>query len=198
VAGWRVFLAGLLVVGLGAGLVYAVAFGGTAPAASVPTLAVAPSTAGKPAATTGLSVGSVGAATVTSTTIPVALPSSTSVPAPALAAMERALDAWGVFAVTGRMRDLGDLFVPGGPQRRQLRDEADVIRAAPLGLPPFEVTLSDVLAISTAETEVVFRAEVTWSREGLDPQSFTWDIQMQQTEGVWQLLTVEEIGVPAG
>lgn len=107
--------------------------------------------------------------------------------------MEGALDAWGLFAVTGRMRDLGDGFVSGGPQRRQLRDEAAAIRAAPLGLPAYEVATGDVLTISVTPTDVVLRAEVKWVREGAATMTYRWDIQMRQVEGVWQLFTVEEV-----
>ncbi|NND02419.1 MAG: hypothetical protein HKN91_06485, partial [Acidimicrobiia bacterium] len=112
---------------------------------------------------------------------------------PVVVALREALAAWGQFAVTGAMSDLGDHFVVGGPQRRQLREESAAIRENPLGPPAYEVTTSNVFSISVTDEDVVLRAEVDWLREGEEPQQFLWDIQMRLVDDVWQLLTVEDM-----
>ena len=117
---------------------------------------------------------------------------STTLP-PVLVAMQDALAAWGEFAVTGRMRDLGEFFVSGGPQRRLLRSEAAAIRQDSPGLPSYEVTARDVFTVSVSQDDVVMRAEVVWSRDGEQTQVFVWDIQMQRVDGTWQLLTVQDV-----
>jgi hypothetical protein len=91
------------------------------------------------------------------------------------------------------MRDLGDHFVVGGPQRRQLRAESAAIQADPPGQPPYVVTTGDILTVSISTTDIVLRTEIEWAREGEETQFFVWDIQMQLVDDSWQLFTVEEI-----
>jgi len=190
---WRAVLAGLLILGLGAGLVYVAVAGSGDGGSPVPTLATAPATS-QSAATAAPAPATT--PTTSTTRAPLVTSSSTNPPA-VLVAMQGALTAWGEFAVTGRMRDLGDTFVPGGPQRRLLRDEAPEIRADAPGAPPYEVTAKDVVTISAGPVDVVLRAVVIWSREGEATQSYVWDIHMQHGDDVWQLLTVVGASDPA-
>ncbi|MFC2176947.1 hypothetical protein ACFLRH_00870 [Actinomycetota bacterium] len=177
---WRLFLAALVIAGLGAGLVYVVLTDGEI-GDPVPTLATAVPTAANP--TPGATV-----------TLPApASSSTTAVPSAVVVALRDALTAWGEFAVTGRIRDLGDHFAVGGPQKRRLRAEAESIRADPPGPPPYRVTPNDILTISVTPSDVVLRTEIGWAREGEQTQVFVWDIQMQLVEGMWQLVTVEEV-----
>lgn len=189
---WRMLLAALVLVALGAGLVYAVVVNGQGVNAT-PTLATAPPS------TVGSTVGSTVAATVTLATTttttalsPVATSTTFTTP-PVVVALQEALSAWGEFAVTGRMRDLGDFFVVGGPQRRQLREEADAILANPPGPPAYIVSTDNIFTISVTPSDVVLRTEIKWAREGEETQFFVWDIQMQLVDGAWQLFTVEEV-----
>ncbi|MCP3976217.1 MAG: hypothetical protein GY720_17175 [bacterium] len=187
---WRVVLAALVFVGLGGALVY-VAFNTDSDPAVVPTLATAPSSV---ASNTAPPVTLATPTTSSSSTEAPAIITSTIASAPAVViALQDALTAWGEFAVTGRMRDLGDHFVSGGPQRRQLRSESEAIRANPPGPPAYVVTTANIFTLSAAPTDVVLRTEIEWARQGEESQFLIWDIQMQLVDGVWQLLTVEEV-----
>lgn len=190
-AAWRVLLAALVFVGLGAGLAYVV-FAETEPDSVTPTLASAPPSS--VAATVGATV-TLPPTTTTSTSVPPpGIVTSTTFTTPAVVvALQDALSAWGEFAVTGRMRDLGDFFVIGGPQRRQLRAESEAILADPPGPPPYVVTTDNIFTVSVTPTDVVLRTEIEWARQGEESQFFVWDIQMQLVDGAWQLLTVEEV-----
>ena len=187
---WRAVLAALVVVGLGGGLVY-VALTSDSDPSVVPTLATAPST---------VSAGTAAPATLappststTSTEAPAIITSTIASAPPVVTALQDALTAWGEFAITGRMRDLGDYFVVGGPQRRQLRAESEAIQANPPGPPAYVVTTSNIFTLSVTPTDVVLRTEIEWARQGEETQFLVWDIQMQLVDGVWQLLTVEEV-----
>jgi len=186
---WRALLAGLLVFGLGAGLVYA--FLSTSPESPPPPALVTTSVA---AATTRSPVTvTVPTSTSSTSTAPTIVSTTIESTPPVLAAMQDALSAWGVFATTGLMRDLGDHFVVGGPQRRLLRAEASAIQEDAPGPPAYVVATGDVFTISATTDDVVLRAEIEWAREGEPTQSFTWDIQMRRVDGGWRLHTVEDV-----
>jgi hypothetical protein len=196
---WRLLLAALLVVGLGAGLVYVVLTNGEV-GDPVPTLASAVPSKANPVsgATVTLPVQPSSSTSASTTAVPSRIVTSTTATAPpVVVALRDALTAWGEFAVSGRMRDLGDHFVVGGPQRRRLRAEAESIRADPPGPPPYLVTTRDILTFSATPTEAVLRTEIEWARQGELTQFFVWDIQMQLVDGMWRLLTVEEVGETA-
>lgn len=189
-AAWRTLLAALVVVGLGAGLVYTVVATDDSGSPS-PTLATAPSTV---VATVGATVTLPTSTTSTTTSVPSNIVTSTTFTTPSVVvALQDALAAWGEFAVTGRMRDLGDHFVDFGPQRRQLRSESGAIQADPPGPPAYIVTTANIFTLSVTPTDVVLRTEIEWAREGEETQFLIWDIQMQLADGVWQLFTVEDV-----
>ena len=186
---WRTLIAGIIVAGLAVALAVVLATGVPGDGAPIPTLAEA---SGTPRTTTTTPTDPPNAPDTTAATTTTTTTTTTTASA-AIVAMRDALAAWGEFAVTGRIRDLGDHFVVGGPQRRQLRAEGEAIRADPLGAPPYVVTAGDVLTISTSPTGVVLRTEIGWARDGEPTQSFIWDIQMLLVDGSWRLLTVVEV-----
>lgn len=185
---WRAFLAGLLVLGLGGAIAYVLLTDNGSGAASTPTLASAPLPI-EPSTTVRETV-----TIPVETTDPPSIVTSTVASTPdVVVAMQEALAAWGEFAVTGQLADLGEHFVVGGAQRRQLRAESQAIREAPPGPPPYTVTTGEVFSIAVTTDDVVLRTDVTWARPGEADQTFTWDIQMLRVDGKWQLLTVEEV-----
>ncbi len=186
---WRAVLAALVFLGLGGALAYVALNSGSDPS-PVPTLATAPISM---TSDTAPSVTLATPTTTTTTQAPAIVTSTIASAPPAVVALQDALTAWGEFATSGRMRDLGEHFVVGGPQRRQLRAESEAIRANPLGPPAYVVTTSNIFTLSVTPTDVVLRTEIEWAREGEDSQFMVWDIQMQLVGGVWQLLTVEEV-----
>lgn len=193
---WRLVLAALIVAGLGAGLVYVVLTEGEVGAGPVPTLVSAvPSTAPPGSgATVTLPPRASPPGPLSTTALPSRIVTSTTVTAPpVVVALRQALTAWGQFAVSGRVRDLGDHFVAGGPQRRQLRAEAESIRATTSGGAPYVVTTQNIFTVSITPTDAVLRTEIEWAREGEQTRFFVWDIQMQFVDGKWRLLTVEEV-----
>lgn len=187
---WRALLAGILMLGLAAGLVWVISTSDDAPPNPVPTLAAAPgstTTTAVPATVT------IPAATSTTTVAGQVTTSGSPTQPPVVVALQAALDAWGQFAVTGQMADLGEHFVVGGPQRRLLRDESAAIRENPVGPPGYVVTASNIFSLSVTTDDVVLRADIEWAREGEESQKFLWDIQMRRIDGSWQLLTVEDV-----
>lgn len=178
-------------MGLGAGLVWAITAQGDSPATPQPTLVAGPGSTSvtEPPATVTIPT------SPTSTSLSPSEPATTPPPSapPVVTALQEALAAWGEFAVTGAMADLGGHFVAGGPQRRLLRDESAAIRENPAGPPAYEVTTSNVFSISVTDDNVVLRAEVVWERLGEATQEFLWDIQMRRVDDRWQLLTVEDV-----
>ncbi len=197
---WRLLLAALVVAGLGAGLVYVVLTNGEV-GDPVPTLvSAAPSTASPGSgATMTLPLPVSSSALPPTSDVPSRLVSSTTITEPpVVAALRDALAAWGEFAVTGRVRDLGDHFVAGGPQRRQLRAEAESIRADTSGGPRYVVTTRNIVTISVTPTDAVLRTDIEWARQGEVTQFFVWDINMRLLDGRWQLLTVEDVPEEAG
>ena len=199
---WRLLLAVLVVSLLGVGLVYAIVESGDGGGPS-PTLAAAPTSTADSArgatVTLPAPVQATASETVPKTQVPARIVVGTTVTAPPVVeALREALTAWGQFAVTGRVGDLGDHFVAGGPQRRWLRAEAESIRATTSGGPSYSVTTGDIFTISVTPTDVVLRTEIEWARQGEATQAFSWDIHMRLVDGRWQLLTVEEVDEEAG
>ena len=194
---WRLALAILVVVGLGVGLVYVVLADGEV-GGSAPTLASALPRGSGPGSGVTVTLrppdSPVARPVTTSTTTPSRTTSTAATTPPVVTALREALSAWGEFAVTGRIRDLGGHFVAGGPQRRRLRAEAESIRADPSGAPPYLVTTGEMFTVSVTPTDVVLRTEIEWARQGEATQFFVWDIQMQLADGKWRLLTVDEVG----
>lgn len=131
-------------------------------------------------------------------------PSRAGAPASETAAVvdgaRAALDAWGRFAVSGDLSQIGATFAPGGPQLERLRAEAPQIEAHPPGTPPYTFTLTNetVLGGASADERIV-RGDVVVSRPNEEDQHFQWDLVLHRTESRWLLWTVRQSqsGAPA-
>ncbi|MGH8874107.1 MAG: hypothetical protein ACRDVM_02475, partial [Acidimicrobiia bacterium] len=129
----------------------------------------------------------------TSPTTTTMAPSTTSAVPEVVAAAEDALQAWGEFAVTGRVVLLEGTFDPAGPQYQQLASEASGLQAEPLGPPPYQFILHSPKVLGEGD-ELVVRGSVTMSRLSEPDRHYSWDLVMRRREGRWLLWTVEESG----
>ena len=104
---------------------------------------------------------------------------------------ERALADWGVFAVTNDLGSVKDSFWANGPQYKQLAKEAKTRKR--IGPPPYKMTITDVKVITPRPDQRVLRGKVLMTRPGEQPQTFNWDVWLQQdqaADGRWRLWTV--------
>jgi hypothetical protein len=118
---------------------------------------------------------------------------TTSVDQRAIADGEQALADWGEFAVSNNLADVKDSFWANGPQYKQLAKEAKQRQGKPLGPPPYKMTISDVKVITPRPDQRVLRGKVLMTRPGEQPQTFNWDVWLQQdraADGRWRLWTV--------
>jgi hypothetical protein len=168
--GWRVVVAGALVAALGAALFLAGRSSGevAAPAA----IAIA-TTAGETGAASGLEEVGFAEALV--------------------ADAQRALDAWGRFAVLGDVAIVEPWFAADGPQLAQLRSESEATAAVRLGGAPYEFELTEPVLVEAEAGAHVIRSAVTVSRPGEIVQRYEWDIEMRRSAETdrWQLWTVK-------
>ena len=104
---------------------------------------------------------------------------------------QRALTDWGEFAVTNNLADVKDTFWANGPQYKKLAEEAKTRKR--VGPPPYKMTISDVRVITPRPDQRVLRGKVLMTRPGEQPQTFNWDVWLQQdqaADGRWRLWTV--------
>ena len=116
---------------------------------------------------------------------------TTSVNQRVIADGERALADWGEFAVTNNLADVKDSFWANGPQYKQLAKEAKTRKR--VGPPPYKMTISDVKVITPRPDQRVLRGKVLMTRPGEEPQTYNWDVWLQQdqaSDGRWRLWTV--------
>ena len=200
---WRVGLAVTVIVAL----VGAIIWFGSSSGDDSPT--VAPTSVATTASAAGGDGSSMTASTpTTATTAPTATTASTattavdgststtvasSAEAIVLEATDRALAAWGEFAVTGDLALATGLFVVHGPQLEQLRGEAAALLADPLGPPPYLFEVRDPEVTMEDPGEAIVAAQVVMTRTGETPQEFDWRIHLHQIGGAWQLWTVEVV-----
>ena len=109
-----------------------------------------------------------------------------------LAGAQRALDAWGEFAVTGDPGVLGDVFADG-PQLEQLRREAEAM-GEPLGPPPYVFTLDSGAVVLVDAEEATVTTDLTMTRPGEPAQTFRWRLHLRRVGDQWRLWTVENLG----
>jgi len=134
------------------------------------------------------------------------IPSGTTAAAPAqprfsdqdqqvVAGAQRALQAWGEFAVTGDLATLEDTFWKQGRQYQQLVKEVAGIRRRGAGPPPYQFTLTPRQVLPGPGAQRIVRGTVRMSRSGEATRSFQWDIYMQRVAGSgnqpWRLWTVD-------
>jgi hypothetical protein len=112
-----------------------------------------------------------------------------------VAGAQRALQAWGEFAVTGDLATLEDTFWKQGLQYQQLAKEARAIRRRGAGPPPYQFTLTPRQVLPGPGGQRIVRGSVRMSRSGEPTRSFQWDIYMQRARGSgnqpWRLWTVD-------
>ena len=132
--------------------------------------------------------------------------SATTVPSPAttlpppadVAATEleqtavAALNAWGVFAVTGNIAVVADLFDPAGPQYGTVLEEAAALAAEPIGLPGYTFTMGAISLDRPRQQRVVLTGPVTMTRPGEADQQFVWRIHLRWSGTEWRLWTIDE------
>ena len=125
---------------------------------------------------------------------PQAAVTSTTVPSqdPRIKIAEATLSAWGRFAVSGQLSDLGDLFDPDGPQYQQL--VADVLASPdPPYQPRYDVTLNDTRLREVDAGRVVVEGVVRWTRRGEAEQRYVWELELRSQDGAhWRLWTVRD------
>jgi hypothetical protein len=127
---------------------------------------------------------------------PAAVTSSTAAVAsqdPRIKAAGAALAAWGTFAVSGQLDDLGEHFDPEGPQYRQLVADAHALRD-PTSLTAYDVTLNDSHLRQVDDGRVLVDGVVTWTRPGEAEQRYAWELELRYEDGSsWRLWTVRDL-----
>jgi hypothetical protein len=110
-------------------------------------------------------------------------------------AAERALEAWGRFAVNGELSILEPWFAAGGPQMTQLRAEAGALAASPISGRPYEFLLEQPRVLEDGPLEQVVRGDVVVQRPGEQPQRYEWEIEMRRSaeKQGWLLWTVKTV-----
>lgn len=182
---WRVGLALAVIAALAGGIVWVSLVGGddVPTAAPVTTTAVAVAAAPDTAAASKVSTTS-GVQSAPTTTVS---PQQEEI----LEATDRALAAWGEYAVTGDLSLVEGTFVAAGPQLEQLRGEAPARRAEPLGAPPYEFEVRDPVVTVKDAGEAIVAAQVVLTRPRGPSQDYDWRIHLHRIGGTWQLWTVE-------
>ena len=208
---WRIVLAVAVIAALIGGIVWFSTSSGDDPPAVAPTSVATTTTGGGgsstttpvpttvlPAPTTVLPAPTTVVSSTTTTAVDGSTPTTTTAAAlspevAVLDAMDRALAAWGEFAVTGDLTLVAGLFVVHGPQLEQLRGEAAALLAEPLGPPPYVFEVHDPVVTIDDPGEAIVAAQVVMTRPGESPQEFDWRIHLHQIGGTWQLSTVEPV-----
>lgn len=117
------------------------------------------------------------------------------VPAPLANAVREALAVWGHLATTGDTTALPEAFADGGPQSRQLEEEASVWDVGDHPEPLRFTILELRLRSSDPETATVWaRVEVT--RAGFKPRIVSWDFDLVRRGDRWKVWTVLAAGRP--
>jgi hypothetical protein len=109
---------------------------------------------------------------------------------------QRALAAWGRFAVTNDLRQLRGHFWANGPQYQDLL-RLSRLRSyqRPLGPPPYRFVLTRARVLAPSLDQRILQGRVQVSRPGERMQSYRWNVWMRRdstSRGRWRLWTVEE------
>jgi len=100
-----------------------------------------------------------------------------------------AMAAWGRFAVSGDLEEVGGWFAEGGPQYRQFEEEAEELISDPIGAPPYSVVVEDLL-VERSEGEARVRGRFVFVRTGEASLSYTWVVILTRQSGRWVVWTV--------
>ena len=102
-----------------------------------------------------------------------------------------ALAAWGTFAVTGDLNDVGAFFHPDGPQWQVLVAEAETF--VPAGGEALAVT-GDERSLVYGPDSATVRTDVTFARSGEVPAVFDWNIELRPgPDNAWLIWSVEDL-----
>lgn len=104
--------------------------------------------------------------------------------------IQRALDGWGRFAVTGELKEVEPWFAARGPQMARFREEAQAIARDPPGEPAYRVTFEPI-GTEANDRERRIRSEVVFVRTGEPSQRFEWVFVVRRIDDRWQVWTVE-------
>jgi Calcineurin-like phosphoesterase len=127
--------------------------------------------------------------------LPVPVPAGPTAEQRAIEDGQRALAAWGRFAVTNDLRHVRGHFWATGPQYQDLLRLAK-LRAGqrPLGPPAYRFVLSRALVLAPSSDQRILQGRVQVSRPGERTQSYRWNVWMRRDTSVgdrWRLWTVE-------
>lgn len=195
--GWRIAAALAIVALLAIGLLLVARSPDTSAdeAASAPTSSVA---TGETSSTTKIPEPVV----VSSSSLPAATASAGTQPTVGdpWIDLEAALEAWGVFAVTGDLGAINTTFDRQGPQYAQLKAEAVELSSEPLGPPPYDFVMLDPEIVAESPTSVAYRGDVTVSRPDSPTTTGTWEVEMRWAAKAkrWKLWTVASVGSNQG
>jgi hypothetical protein len=113
-----------------------------------------------------------------------------------IADTQRALAAWGEFAITGDLGKLGDTFWKDGPQYQELAKEASGLKSKHIGPPPYTFALTPSRVLDGPGGQKIVRGTVKVTRPGEQGQSFGWDVYMRKVPDSnperWRLWTVAD------
>jgi hypothetical protein len=111
-----------------------------------------------------------------------------------IADAQRALDAWGEFAISGDLAKLGDTFQKDGLQYKRLVEESPELKRKNTGPPSYKFALTPSRVLDAPDNQKIVRGTVRVTRPGERAQSFKWDIYMRRVPESdperWQLWTV--------
>ena len=114
---------------------------------------------------------------------------------PVVADTQRALQAWGQFAISGNLSLVQGYFWTNGPQYLELTKEAPGVRQKHAGPPPYQFNLVSPRVMKSGGRERIVRGVVNVVRPGEQTQVFHWDIYMRLDTGAgkdrWRLWTVK-------
>lgn len=113
-------------------------------------------------------------------------------PPAVLEATDRALRAWGEFAVAGDLDIVRPYFAAEGKQFATFEAEAREIQARPPGGPPMSFVMRDAQTVSVNPNVWTIKGRVEVTREGEEPQNFPWEVRLERRSerDPWQVLTV--------
>lgn len=98
--------------------------------------------------------------------------------------------AWGRFAVSGDLHDVGRWFAREGPQYARFVEEAEGLSAGPVGGVAYTVTVEGTDESVDGDRASV-SARVVFIRTGEPSQSFHWMVYLRRESGVWKIWTVD-------
>lgn len=96
------------------------------------------------------------------------------------------LAAWGRFADSGDLGQVGPWFDPEGPQYARFVDEA---AGPPVMGPAYMVDIDDP-QVELVDSRALVSGRVTFVRPGEPPRTYDWSIVLHRTESSWRIWTV--------